>query len=223
MKNRMIAWALTALLAQAVQAEMRTWTGNTGSQLTAEFVEETGGKVLLHDETGRELRVPRSYLSPADIEYLDSLVVPILGIHPDIKVESVFKPDSGVVQVVKYSIEVRKISSSPYESPVDVSLYLFGVIGDDKTYVVLQRTQEQIRFTAGNRNNLITGPDLSLGSPEIQKKYEVDYVGYLIVVSTPGGRIIEVKSDNKMLAANAGFISKFKPGDIFGPDMKPIE
>jgi len=43
------------------------------------------------------------------------------------------------------------------------------------------------------------------------------------VVSTPGGRIIEVKSDNKMLAANAGFISKFKPGDIFGSDMKLIE
>ena len=151
MKNRMITWALAALLAQAAQAEMRIWTGNTGSQLTAEFVAETAGKVVLRDETGRELKIPRSFLSPADIEYLDSRIVPVLGIQPDIKVESVFKPDSGVVQVVKYSIEIRKVSSPPYESPMNVALYLIGAIGDDKAHVVLQRTRRsRSGLTPGN-------------------------------------------------------------------------
>jgi hypothetical protein len=223
MKSHIITWMLAGLIAQSVQAEIRTWTGNTGSQIQAELVKEAAGKVILRDETGKERKVPRSFLSPVDIEYLDSLIVPTLGINPDVKVESEFKSGAGVVQVVKYTIEIRKVSSDPYESPVNIELYLIGTIGDDTTYVVLHRTKEQVRFTAGTRNPKITGPDLSLGSPELQKKYDVDYVGYLIIASSAGGQIIEVQSDKKIIEANAGFISKFKAGDLFGSDMKPIE
>jgi hypothetical protein len=223
MKSRIITWMLAVLIAQSVQAELRTWTGNTGSQIKAEFIEEAGGRVVLRTEAGRELRVPRSYLSLADIEHLDSLNVPVLGIRPDVKVESEFKSGAGVVQVVKYEIEVRKVGSVPYKSPVNIVLYLIGTVSDDETYVVLQRTQEQVQFSTANRNPRITGPDLSLGSPELQKKYDVDYVGYLVIASTTSGRIIDVESDNIILKANAGFISKFKAGDLFGSDMKRLD
>ena len=223
MKSRIIQWTLAVLIAQSVQAELRTWTGTTGSQIKAEFVKEAGGKVVLREESGRERKVPRSFLSSADIAFLDSLVVPVLGIKPDVKVESIFKSVAGVVQIVKYTIEVRKISSDPYSSSVNLSLYLIGTVGPEKTYVVLQRTEEKIRFTARDRNPHVTGPDLSLGSPELQEKYDIDYVGYLIVASTSRGQIIKVQSDNKILEANAGFISKFKAGDLFGDDMTRVE
>ncbi|MCF7817011.1 MAG: hypothetical protein K9M54_03925 [Kiritimatiellales bacterium] len=223
MKSHIVAWALVALLAQPALAETRIWTSNVGSQLKAELVKETGDKVVLRDETGRELRVSRSYLSPDDIEYLDSRILPVLGLKSDIKVESVVKTGLGVVQVVDYSIEVRQIGSEPYVSPVNVVLYLIGMVGDNKAYVVLQRTQEQVRFTAEQRNPKFSGPSLSLGSPEIRKRNGVEYLGYLITVSTPGGQIIEVKSDHELLEANAGFISKFNAGDLFGPDMMLIK
>ena len=89
--------------------------------------------------------------------------------------------------------------------------------------MVLQRTKERVRFTAEIRNPEITGPDLSLGSQELQEKYDIDYMGYLIIGSSTGGQIIEVESDQKIIEANAGFISKFKAGDLFGSDMKLIE
>jgi hypothetical protein len=223
MKSRIMAGMLSILIAQSVQAEMRTWTGSTGSQIKAELVGESGGKVVLRNEAGRELKVPRSYLSPADIAYLDSQIVPVLAIKPEIKVESIFKSGAGVVQVVQYKIEVRKVSSDPYQSPVQVSLYLIGAVGAEKTYVVLQRTQKEVRFTEADHNPRITGPDLSLGSQELQDKYDVEYVGHLIIASTSDGRIIKVESDNKTLEVNAGFISTFTPGDLFGSDMKLIE
>ena len=224
MKNGIMIWMLAGLVALSVQSEIRIWTATTGSQISAEFIEETGGRVILRTENGRELKVPRSYLSPSDIKHLDSLNVPVLGIRPDVKIESIFKSGVGVVQVVKYVIEVRKVSSPPYESPVNVVLYIIGGIGDEEgAYVVLQRTQERVTFSSAKRNPTITGPDLSLGSPELQKKYDIDYVGYLVIVSVPGGQIIAVESDAVMLKTNAGFISKFKAGDLFGSDMKPLD
>jgi hypothetical protein len=223
MKSRRIAAILAVLLGSSALAEFRTWTGTTGSQLKAELIKDSEGRVFLRDETGRERMVPRSYLSPADIEYLDNLVAPTLKMEPDIKVVSVFKSGAGVVQVVRYSIEVRKISSASYTAPIRIALHLVGTVGVEKTFVVLQRTDEPIRFTSAKRNVRISGPDLSLGSPELQKKYDVEYVGYLIIASTTDGRIIQVESDNKELKANAGFISKFKAGDLFGSDMKLID
>jgi hypothetical protein len=223
MKGQIAVWMLLGLMAQSAGAEFRNWTGSSGTQLKAELVEDAGGKVILRDESGRERKVPRSYLCPDDIEYLDSLIVPVLGINPDIKLVSEIHSAAGVVQVVKYTIEVRKISSAPYGSPVNISLYLIGSIGDDATYVVLQRTKEQIQFTAASRNPKITGPDLSLGSQSLQHKHDIDYVGYLIIASSSRGRIITVKSDQKILETHAGFISKFEAGDLFGSDMKPIQ
>ncbi len=223
MKNRVITWMLVGLVAQSVQAEFRTWTGSSGSQLKAEFIEEAGDKIVLRDESGRKLKVPRSYLSAGDIDYLNGQIVPVLGIKSEIKVESEIHSSAGVVQVVKYTIEIRKVSSTPYESPVEVALYLVGSIGKDKTYVVLQRTQKQVWFTAQKRNPIFTGPDLALGSKELQKKYDIEYVGYLVIASTTGGRIIEVNSDNKTLETNAGFIASFRGGDLFGSDMKRIQ
>ena len=223
MKSRMPAAMLAVLLGGSTFAGLRTWTGTTGSQIKAELIKDSDGKVVLRDESGRNRTVPRSFLSPADIEYLDNLIAPTLKMESEIKVASVYKSAAGVVQVVRYSIEVRKISSATYTAPIRIALYLVGSIGKDKTYVVLQRTDEKIQFGGDSRNALITGPDLSLGSPELQKKYDVEYVGYLIIASIQNGQIIQVESDDKVLQANAGFISKFKAGDLFGADMKLLE
>lgn len=222
MKSRIVSTLLAVLLAGAARAELRTWTGTTGSQLQAELVKEADGKVVLRDETGRELKVPRSYLSKADIAYLDSHAVPVISIKPNVQVHSEYQIGHGVVQMVKYDIEIRKINSDPYAQPFEVVLYLVGNIGENN-YVVLQRTVKQVRFTEANRNPHVSGPDLSLGSPELQKKYEVKYVGHLVVARTRAGRIIEVASDNPMLESNAGYLVKFGAGDIFGKDMKPID
>jgi hypothetical protein len=224
MKAKSFILVLAAVIGWgAASGEYRVWTGNTGSQLKAELVEETGGKVILRAENGRVLRVPRSYLVKEDVAYLDSLTLPVLGIRPDIEVESRYLSGAGVVQVVKHSIEIRKVSSLPYSQPVEITMFLVGTIGSEPTYVVLQRTQDKVAFTAVRRNPVITGPDLSLGTVELQKKYDVDYVGHLILATAPDGRIITIESDNKILEANAGFIARFQPGDLFGKDMQLLE
>jgi hypothetical protein len=223
MKCRICVAILAVLLVDSAVAEFRTWTGSTGSQIKAELVKEADGKVILRDETGRELKVPRSYLSAVDIAYLDSHIVPTLGIKPSIRVQSEYITGAGVVQRVHYSIEVRKVSSADYHLPVTIMMYLVGSIGDEPTYVVLQRTEKQVRFTAEIRNPSITGPALSLGSPEMQRKHDVDYIGYLILAVARDGRIISIESDHDMLETNAGFIGKFKAGDLFGADMKLLE
>ncbi len=222
MKRHIIAVLTVALLSGTARSEVRTWTGSSGSQLKAELIKETGGKVILRDETGRELKVQRSYLSRADIAYLDDQIVPVIGINPKIKVTSVFKTGVGVVQVVEHEIEVRQISSAVYSQPILVTLSLVGSVGG-KNYVVLQRTQEQVTFTAHNRKSHISGPDLSLGSPELQKKYDIKYIGYLIVATTHSGRVINVESDSDLLKSNAGFITEFKAGDLFDADMKLLD
>jgi outer membrane protein assembly factor BamB len=61
------------VLAQAAPAECRTWTSRKGTQMKAALVRQSGRQVVLRNEAGKEFRVNRSALSPADIAYLDGL------------------------------------------------------------------------------------------------------------------------------------------------------
>lgn len=223
MKHRSIVTWLAVLLAGPVFSEYRTWTGTTGSQFKGELVSQSGGTIVLRDETGRELKVPRDYLSLGDIQYLDSVAVPIVVIEPDIRVHSEYRSGIGVMQMVRYSIALRKVSSDPYDAPISVSLCLVGTIGNKQTFTLLQKSKQELRFADGNRNLRVSGPDMSLGSPEIQKKFDVEYEGFLIVVAANDGRILAIDSDSAMLEANAEAIVNFKAGDLFGEDMTLLD
>lgn len=217
-----VAW-LAVLLAFPAFSEVRVWTGTTGSQFKGELVSQSGGIVVLRDENGRELKVPRTYLSLEDIEYLELMALPIVVVEPEIRVHSEYRGGIGVVQAVRYSIEIRKVSSDPYLAPLSVSLCLVGTIGDKQTYTLLQKSEKEVRFAADSRNLKVSGPDLSLGSPELQNKYDVQYVGYLIVLAANDGRVLAIESDSSMLKDYAEAILGLNPGDLFGEDMKLLE
>ena len=83
-KNVLVAWARVSSTkpmrfslrpvgrAPAVAGEpYRTWKSVKGTSIEARLVEDAGATVTLQKRTGQKLQVKRTYLSPADRQYLD--------------------------------------------------------------------------------------------------------------------------------------------------------
>lgn len=71
----LIAFGILAhgLFAQDTETALRTWRDETGKfEVHARFVRVEGGEVILQDENGREIRVPRQRLSVDDRRWLGS-------------------------------------------------------------------------------------------------------------------------------------------------------
>ncbi|MEQ1843170.1 MAG: SHD1 domain-containing protein, partial [Verrucomicrobiales bacterium] len=68
--KKLATLALTGAFASTLLAgEMRSWTNNQGSKVTAEMIGLQDGKVLIKLETGKTVAFPIENLSPADQEF----------------------------------------------------------------------------------------------------------------------------------------------------------
>lgn len=73
MKRLLLVFTLLAL-GGAHGSEMRTWTSSDGGRtVTAEFFSQDDTEVTLLLQNGRSARVPKSQLSPGDLEYLENI------------------------------------------------------------------------------------------------------------------------------------------------------
>jgi hypothetical protein len=195
---------ITMLLHGAVSAEMRYWRQADGSVFEGEYLRQNLGNAYFKGPDRKTHSVAVTNLVVSDMKYLEAMVPPKVDIR--VKIKEV--PEEGEYRDPNRSdlnaqITLKKISKKPFSGTLNGELYLVRrEIADayPDTYRILTKRKVQVRFP--DTKNASVQFDLS----EVVRWWSLKsedrgwaYEGYLVVLLSPDGAVLQTKSDLRWL------------------------
>ena len=209
--------------------EIRAWTTAKGRTLNAEFQTIIGGKVVLKNEKGKQIKMPFDQLSAEDQRYIEFATPPKFLINFSKSSSSIPRPTPSPyesnprpLQLVDFTFGTRlkQQSTKPYPHELMIEYFVFGEEVDGDNYVLLDRQQSTFTPTKENRgiHEFYSEKPIRIQTTAIRSSSPMrgtKYGGFLITITDEQGRIIQYKSSNKWLIESLETLKKLPVGKHF--------
>lgn len=187
-------------------AEMRIWTSKkTGMRVEAAYERMSSGKVRVRTVEGNPLTLALDSLSPIDMKYLRTVVIPEIEI--DVSKDEEERPKCRVKTAIAVStsdrtmmatvtVEVKKKSRFPYDGTMIAEVYLIGDERNTDDHRLVSKRKFPVTFT--EENDGLCSFSLSgyfrayveyNGPNSYGEERGCEYAGYVVVVRDMTGKI----------------------------------
>jgi len=225
----------TAMIESSVddkpQSKMRQWTLRSGKIMEAELILQLGDKAVLKTVRGKQVKVPVSEFSIADLDYLELASPPPLKVT-FLKDTDVFRfkdfPHGGThptMRELSVGVKIEKTNKKPYMKELKVELFSFAAEIDGDNYILLDR--QVGTFIPAEENG---------GRYELwgKKTYMKDYQdaegnrrgeklkGHMVVVTDERGEIIAEDISNDWMLEIIDFLREFPVGRRFNEEGERV-
>ena len=207
----------------------RAWSLLDGRTLDAEFITVIGGRAVLKNAKGKQLKIPADQLSPEDRLHMDLADPPDFLINFSKTSRFVPAPKPSPVQHgmrplkrsdYTFGTELKQRSTGSYPHELHVEFFAIGAEIDGDNYVLLDR--QSSKFTPSKENGgchsfhspepiRLTASAMRDASPMRGTKYG----GFLITVTDERGEIIQYKTSGKWLFENIENLKNLPVGKHF--------
>lgn len=188
------------------RGEMRVWTSKkTGLRVEAAYERMSGPKVRVRTADGKPLVLAVGSLSPADMKYLRTVVVPEIEI--DVKKKEDERPKCRVKTAIAVStsdrtilttvsVAVKKKSRFPYDGTMVAEVYLIGDETNTEDHRLVSKRKFPVTFTEENdecstfslRDTFRSYVEYN-GPNSYGEERGCEYAGYVVVVRDINGDI----------------------------------
>ena len=205
-------------------AETRVWTMADGRTFEAEFVSLAVGKVLLRNAKGKEIKLSLKQLSEGDRKLIQLETPPAVDISFSRKSEQrMYTPDlfnSALPSTfyTTFSASVKQTSSGSYDHELKAEFFAIGAEVHGDNYVLLDRHEHRFVLTNENQRSIkFKGKTVQVTDYVIDDRFHRGrkYVGYLVVITDPRGKIIAHKTPKKWLFENLENLKEVPLGKCF--------
>lgn len=188
------------------RGEMRVWTSKkTGLRVEAAYERMSGPKVRVRTADGKPLVLAVGSLSPADMKYLRTVVVPEIEI--DVKKKEDERPKCRVKTaiavstsdrtiLITVSVAVKKKSRFPYDGTMVAEVYLIGDETNTEDHRLVSKRKFPVTFSEENdecctfslRDTFRAYVEYN-GPNSYGEERGCEYAGYVVVVRDINGDI----------------------------------
>ncbi|RKX35890.1 MAG: hypothetical protein DRP64_19050, partial [Verrucomicrobia bacterium] len=209
--------------------EPRTWIALDGRMLNAGFVTVIGGKAVLKNGKGKQLKIPLEQLSPEDRLHVDLADPPNFLINFSKTSDFIPPPkpspfQHGVRPLKRtdyiFGAKLKQQSAGAYPHEMHAEFFAFGEEVNGDNYVLLDR--QQSTFTPSKENKRchsfysvkpirLTQTSIRPASPLRGTKYG----GFLITIADGRGKIIQYRSSHKWVFEKLENLKKLPVGVHF--------
>ena len=193
--------------------EARIWTLLDGHVLEAEFMAMIGGKVVLENRKGKQVKVMATQLSAEDRQYVELATPPDFLINFSKKSTSIPPPEKSPFVGVQRPLQIsdftfgarlKQNSTKSYPHELHVEFFAFGEEIDGDNYVLLDQQKSTFIPTKENKGSheFYSENPVRLQTTAIRAASPMrgtKYGGFLITITDETGKIIQYKTSHKWL------------------------
>jgi hypothetical protein len=190
---------MSAVFSGTVSAEMRVWQTADGRSFKAEFLREKFGLFYFRDENQQIQKVTVTDLVPSHVRYIRTMIPPeiTLSYRKKMYKEKGRNADQDVT-LVDGTVKITKSGTTPFEGVLSGELYFVAKEVATDHYMMLARKKFAIRFPKGKNQAF----EFTMSArTRVYNEYNNlqtrgrNYEGYLLVVTSPSGDILGIKTD----------------------------
>ena len=232
MKKRYGILLIAALALSASGEEMRSWVRRDGTRVTASYLKSLFDDIVVQDDAGNTIRIPKASLSDDDLTYLELLNPPRLSLdflkserQEFVKLSPYIDPGKATPTILMYRFgaRVKQLDTTRYSHPLQVVLYTFSQQRyDPDNYHLIAKIESKpftLNQTPSGRFEFMHPDEVRL----IQYDLDVDYLGWLeargekfaeslVLVVDQRGEIIASNSTKNWLMDNLSKVEKLPVG-----------
>lgn len=228
MKTKVSIIAATTLLtALSTFAESRIWTDTKGNSIEAEYILQTGDKVVLRLVEGNDVQVSLNTLSAEDQDYILRKTPPKLELDVNLDVDRSNSGNGRRIQVQTESMSakviVKKTGTSAYDAPLFAEIFLIGKREYSDDYVVMEHAESEFKFATKGRDEYVyTSGNVSSRKRDGAGNGGMDFKGYLALVRDQEGQVIAMKASKPEFASFAESISTATSGNALSSNFEVV-
>ena len=190
--SKVVLIGLWSILSCSVQAEFRIWEDAKGNVFEGEFVAMSAGLVVLRNQAGKESSFNPEELCPSDLQYLDRVIPPALGLDVTRSTDNSGKVNNA--EHVRCTAAIKQTDRRPYTGELTAVLVVMGE--DIRTGGSAIASRKEHTFTLPE----IRGESIEFASEQSlfyrrSRKTGRQYGGYVLVVWDRFGNAIAKKSN----------------------------
>jgi len=215
-------------------AEMRIWSDKKGNTIEAEFVNIFANKVVLTTKDGRQLKVPMSGLSEADIKYLSAAIPPKIEITVDVDKDrdtvSSYSSDYGTynyerkAETTKCMAELKKTNQEECSRSLVAHLYVIGEEIQRGSRKVLNYTKHEFDFKYSDFTSFGSNPiTVEYTKSDYVSNNGYKYEGYLVVVEDSLGEVIVIEASQSAYEKHYQKIRQASENSVFDDDFDIVK
>lgn len=199
------------------RAEFRVWSSKDGySNVEAQFIQMSGGKVVLEKPDGTRIMVPRNKLCDKDQQYLASIVPPEIKIDVDRDIStekteeytySEYKRDT-----ITISVTIKKVSREPCTQKFKAYLYVIAGQYKGGGSMVIASSDRSFSFEKEKPTEFSATGSVEYSNTYSRGKSGWEYEGYIVVVEDEKGNIIQVETNKSAYENKLDLIKRNKDG-----------
>ena len=213
------------------RAEYRLWTAKDGSTVEAELVNIAGEKVVLKLQDGSLKKVLLSGLSIQDRKYAELNSPPKIEVKVtvDTKRENRTGPAHHSVQVqaesVQCEVELIKVGSKSYDAPLKAHCVMLAEVEQRDYLMIVDRKVVPFNFKNEKSHVFTTKPmqfeqrNSGSSTTAMGKEYE----GYLVVITDPNGKVLQMKASRDSLEDHAELLMISPLGTVFDEKFEVLK
>ena len=228
-----MAVLITAFLVSSMSLSARTFTSTDGQSIEAEVVKVAGQSVVMKLANGRSVTVPLDRLEESDRAYIAEwakeaaknkvprVKVEIDSNKRDSNVEAGYDERQGSVQ---FQVNVTNEERGFRIEKATATLVVFGdYLYQKDDNLLMQRVEfKDISFDF-DKTYQMKAKEIRYEYDKSGYKYGVKYEGYLFIMKTAAGKVIDISGSSTRVESMAEAILKLNEGDHFNDRYEKIQ